>query len=100
MIQAVAIATVEPGDRVFLYTDGVPEAIKSDNEQFGMDRALAALNEVADADDEQVLTHVWNRIEEYIGNEPQFDDTTMLSFTYLGPDDEGIELETDDFMAW
>gem|GEM_PF-5449247 len=91
---------LKPGDRVFLYTDGVPEAIKSDNEQFGMDRALDALNEVADADDEQVLLHVWNRIEEYIGNEPQFDDTTMLSFTYLGPDDEGIELETDDFMEW
>ncbi|MCR5097564.1 MAG: SpoIIE family protein phosphatase [Lachnospiraceae bacterium] len=82
---------LKPGDRVFLYTDGVPEAINTADEQFGMDRTLDALNEVADDEDEDVLLNVWNRVSEYIGDEPQFDDTTMLSFTYLGPDDEGIE---------
>ncbi len=84
---------LKPGDRIYLYTDGVPEAIKPDKEQFGMDRTLDALNEVADASDEEVLENVWKRVSEFIEDEPQFDDTTMLSFTYLGPDDEGIELE-------
>ena len=93
---------LKPGDRIYLYTDGVPEAIKPDKEQFGMDRTLDALNEVADADDEEVLENVWKRVSEFIEDEPQFDDTTMLSFTYLGPDDEGIELEApeDDFFSF
>ncbi len=92
--------TLHPGDRVFLYTDGLPEAINPADEQYGMDRTLDSLNEVADGTDHEVLEHVWKRMVEYIAEEPQFDDTTMLSFTYLGPEDEGIDLGGDEGFSF
>lgn len=76
---------MHPGDRLFLYTDGVPEATSSDDELFGTDRMLDALNTVKDASPEDVLKGVRKAIDRFVKDAEQFDDITMLSVVYKGP---------------
>ena len=47
--------TLQPGSKLFIYTDGLPEATDTDNRMFGMDRMTDALNEAADEAPEEVL---------------------------------------------
>ena len=75
---------LDPGDRIFLYTDGVTEAKRSDGERFGNDRLISALNEDRDIGDESLILRVKAAVEHFAGEEPQFDDMTMVSVTYLG----------------
>ena len=76
--------TLAPGDRLFVYTDGVPEAINDAVEQYGTDRLLLTLNAVKEKTLKQVLPAVRQDIEEFASGAEQFDDITMLGFTYLG----------------
>ena len=76
---------LHPGDRLFLYTDGLPEATNARDELFGMDRALEALNEVKDRPAREVLSYVSETINRFVGEAPRFDDTTMLCLDYYGP---------------
>ena len=75
---------LNPGDSLFLYTDGVPEAGNSASEFFGFDRLLAALNSEPVAKPQKVTANVKNAIDEFVKEADQFDDITMLSFNYLG----------------
>ena len=72
--------TLRPGDKLFLYTDGVPEAINENEEQYGTDRMLAALNTVMDEPMENTLFAVRNDMSSFVGKADQFDDITMLGF--------------------
>lgn len=74
---------LEPGCKLFLYTDGVPEAINPEAEQFGTERMLAALNRDPDASPEQLLNNVQTEIDGFVRAEDQFDDLTMLCVHYL-----------------
>ncbi len=76
---------LEPGDRLFLYTDGVPEATDANKELFGVERMQAALNEDLSATPEQVLKNVRSAVDAFVGEAEQFDDLTMLCVHYLGP---------------
>ena len=76
--------TLNPGDTLFVYTDGVPEATDSTNELFGTDRMLMALNRNADAAPKDLLTNVRKELDAFVGNAPQFDDITMLALHYIG----------------
>lgn len=78
---------LEPGDSLFVYTDGVAEATNSSYELFGTDRMLDALNKEPDAMPEQVLNNVMDGINDFVQGAEQFDDITMLSLKYLGPQD-------------
>lgn len=71
------------GDTLFLYTDGVPEATNADENLFGLDRMLDALNTYPDAAPQKVLGHVDTAITAFVGNAPQFDDITMLAIKML-----------------
>ena len=82
---------LHPGDSLFVYTDGVPEATNSKDELFGNDRMLEALNKEPDARPEQLLKNVRSSIDTFVGDAPQFDDITMLGFTYIGPADDGTK---------
>ena len=73
-----------PGDSLFVYTDGVPEATNADDEQFGEERLLQALNLNPDALPKEMLKNVKNAVDSFVGDAPQFDDLTMLGFTYYG----------------
>lgn len=74
--------TLSPGDRLFVYTDGVVEATDKDNKLFGMDRMVDSLNRDPDADPEKLIRQMTDSIRDFVGNAPQFDDITMLSFVY------------------
>lgn len=76
---------LEPGDTVFVYTDGVPESTDKNNVLFGTDRMLDALNRKSGDNPKTILKNVNEGISEFIGDAEQFDDTTMLCFHYKGP---------------
>lgn len=75
---------MHPGDSLFVYTDGVAEAMNASEELFGTDRMLTALNKNPDADPEDVLKNVKEGIDEFVGDAEQFDDITMMCFRYHG----------------
>ena len=79
---------LHPGDRLFVYTDGVAEATNADNALFGSERMLAALNRDPNADPKRLLGTVRREIDAFVGDAPQFDDITMLSLYYKGVADE------------
>ena len=73
-----------PGSRLFLYTDGVPEATDANGEMFGMNRMLAALNIAPDAAPETILRNVRKAVDGFVRDAEQFDDLTMLCLEYKG----------------
>ena len=74
----------EPGSKLFVYTDGVPEASDADNNMFGTERMLDALNEDPDASPEQILHRVSRAVDAFVGDAEPFDDITMLCMEYRG----------------
>ena len=76
---------LKPGDRLFLYTDGVPEAVDAKNNMFGTDRMLGALNAEPDASLERTLENVRNAVDGFVSGAERFDDMTMLCLEYKGP---------------
>ena len=76
---------LEPGDKLFLYTDGVPEATDADRKQYGTDRMLNALTRCSGLDPHGVLETVQDDVDRFVGDAPQFDDLTMLCIKYKGP---------------
>ena len=75
---------LDPGDKLFVYTDGVPEATNAEKALFGIERMLAALNEDADAAPEQLLRNVRGAVDGFVKDAEQFDDLTMLCLEYRG----------------
>ena len=75
-----------PGSKLFLYTDGVPEATDAENELFGTERMLRALNEDPNAEPEQLLKNVRRAVDAFVKDAEQFDDLTMLCMEYRGAD--------------
>ena len=85
---------LEPGDALFVYTDGVPEATNAKGELFGNQRMLDALNAHRDAKPEEVLPALHRAVDDFVGEAPQFDDITMLMMEYKGPQKpEELEIE-------
>ena len=79
---------LQPGAKLFLYTDCVPEATDADNELFGTDRMIEALNEAHTASPDRILKHVWESVDAFVKDAEQFDDLTMLCLEYRGPEKE------------
>ena len=75
---------MEPGDSLFVYTDGVAEATSADKELFGTDRMLDALNRDPAAEPEAVLSNVMEGIDAFVAGAEQFDDITMMCLKYIG----------------
>ena len=75
---------MNPGDRLFVYTDGIPEAIDEQVEQYGTERLVRVLNAAKDATMQDVLPAVRRDIAHFVGNADQFDDITMLGFVFYG----------------
>ena len=75
---------LEPGAKLFLYTDGVPEATSAEKELFGTERMLAALNGDVSASTVQILKNVRSAVDGFVKEAEQFDDLTMLCFEYNG----------------
>ena len=75
---------LEPGDSLFVYTDGIPEAINTLQEEYGTDRLLDVLNRHKDLPQKNILKQVRRDIRYFVGEAEQFDDVTMLGFKYIG----------------
>ncbi len=73
---------LNPGDRVFVYTDGVPEAVNEKAEQYGSKRMTRTLTALKELPQEQLLKGMLADIREFAGEAEQFDDITMMGFTY------------------
>ena len=84
---------MEKDSVLFIYTDGVTEAVNSKNEQYGMGRLLKALDEAEDRNPDSLIEGVTNDIESFVENVNQFDDTTMLSVHYFGPEENVVSAE-------
>lgn len=72
-----------PGDRLFVYTDGIPEAMNTEGKQYGGERLTACLNQLKNGTQEQILDGMLRSIRSFAGETEQFDDITMLGITYL-----------------
>ena len=74
--------TLSYGDRLFLYTDGVPEATNENNVLYGEDNLLAFMNNNSTLSTTKLLPGLKADIDKFVGEAPQFDDITMLIFDY------------------
>ena len=83
---------MNPGDTLFVYTDGVAEATNAQNVLFGPERTLAALNRDPGAEPKMILSNVMEGIDAFVAGAEQFDDITMLCFKYNGTVREGHEI--------
>ncbi len=79
---------LKPGDKLFVYTDGVPEATDAEYRMFGTDRLTETLNADPDAGPEQTLKNVREAVEAFVKDAEQFDDLTMLCLEYRGREGE------------
>ena len=75
---------LEKGSKLFLYTDGVPEATDPDEKMFGMDQMITALNKDPLDPPKLLLEHFREHVNEFVNGAEQFDDMTMLCFEYKG----------------
>lgn len=83
---------LEPGDKIFQYTDGVTEAANKKNELYGRKRLEGILCRNSEKHPEELLAAVKEDIDKFVGQAPQFDDITMLCIEYLSAmSDEGAE---------
>ena len=76
--------SLTPGSKLFVYTDGLAEAVNSSLEQFGTGRIVEALRGCEDGTPEEILRAMNSEARAFIGDEPQFDDLTMLCLEYRG----------------
>ncbi|MCQ2749341.1 MAG: SpoIIE family protein phosphatase [Clostridia bacterium] len=88
--------TLEAGDKIFVYTDGVTEATNGEDELYGEDRLLKLLAENRDLSPEEAIKEVKGDIDLFVGDREQFDDITMLELRYNGS--ERI-IKTEEFPA-
>ena len=75
---------MDPGASLFLYTDGLTEAIDPDKQMFGTERIEEKLNTDPDRSPEEIVRGMKEAVGEYVKGMEPFDDLTMMSFTYHG----------------
>lgn len=92
------VMQLEPGDRIYQYTDGVTEATDVNNQLYGMERLEKILNIHIDKKPELLLPAIKEDIDAFVGEAPQFDDITMLCLEfkdYMVVGDEQVEVNLD-----
>lgn len=80
----VALLIMEPGDTIFLYTDGLPEANDPNHIAFETDRIEKSLNKLDQTSMQSLVHGMEAQVERYVNGAPTHDDLTMLAFRYLG----------------
>jgi serine phosphatase RsbU (regulator of sigma subunit) len=73
---------LEPGDVLFLYTDGVTEAMDRDGRFFGEGRLESYLGQQRSATEQEIVDGVFERLETFVAGAPQSDDITVLAFRH------------------
>ncbi len=78
---------MSPGGKIFVYTDGVPEATDASEAFYTTDRMTEALRACEDRSPEEIVNGVTDSVRTFVGSAPQFDDMTMLCLTWYGKQD-------------
>ena len=73
-----------PGDKLFIYTDGVTEAMNRDNELYSEERLLESISSAPTATAAETIRNVDATIKLFTAGAEQSDDITMLTVTYQG----------------
>ena len=79
---------LEKGDKLFLYTDGIPEATNSYKQMFTIDKMVESLNKHKDLKPERICFKMSEDVAKFVDGSEQFDDMTMLCFEYKGSDEK------------
>ena len=99
---------LEPGDFLYLYTDGVTEASKKDKSRYGNDRLLELLSHnfgTGEAACRKICTTVKQSVDAFAEGAPQFDDITQFCLYYAGnktevsPEKTGKQMKEKTFPA-
>ena len=101
--------TLAPGDRLFLYTDGVSEAMNQEGELFGKARILDCLNSSLGLPSAEVFPLIRSAVDEFVGKAEQSDDACILGVDFgeraslsINADKEDLKKVApfiDDFLA-
>ena len=81
--------SMNPGDRIFIYTDGVTEATNAKNELYGEERLLASITNKQHLSPREMLAEVRSDVDRFVGDAPQFDDITMLELALKAKTEAG-----------
>ena len=87
------------GDTLFMYTDGVNEAINATREEFGVGRIVACLKNEVGCKPAEVVRDVFREVEAFSGGISQSDDITMLALEYLGSKKLPVEVDEQALMG-
>jgi sigma-B regulation protein RsbU (phosphoserine phosphatase) len=87
----MCLLQLNPGDKLYLYTDGVNEAMNQNGEQFGNDRFLSAANKFRELPPEQFDEAIRREARTFAGGAEQSDDITSVAVLYMGKGREDAE---------
>ena len=71
-----------PGDKIYLYTDGITEATDNNTELYGEQRLVAFVNSIDIKEPESLCKEIKKDVDRFVGTAPQFDDITMLAIYF------------------
>ena len=96
------LVTLEPGDTLYMHTDGVTEAINAERDLFSEQRLLDALNKNKEEAPKELLSAVKREIDNFARGTEQADDMTMLALEVkqYGPEDRYGLLEDCDRLDY
>lgn len=75
---------LDKGDKLFLYTDGIPEATDSEDQMYTLGRMVEALNRCKTEKPRQIIEGIIHSVNDFVGKAPQFDDMTMVCMELMG----------------
>ncbi len=84
---------LQNGDKIYLYTDGITEAVNVSSELYGEERLLKILNNNITASAEEICALVKTDVDNFAGDAAQFDDITMLCFEYKGLPEDSLTVD-------
>jgi serine phosphatase RsbU (regulator of sigma subunit)/signal transduction protein with GAF and PtsI domain len=70
--------TMQPGDVLVMYTDGVTDAFNADEEEFGITRLSEVIQRTANRDPSDIIAAINSEVMAFVGDMPQFDDFTLV----------------------
>lgn len=80
---SVQTCRIAPGDALIVYSDGIPEAMNEEKEEYGMERFQQAIRETRGMDARQCREHLLNQVRTFVGKTAPSDDITLVIIRFL-----------------
>lgn len=87
---------LEPGDMIFVYTDGVTDSVNQRKERFGEEGIIRTMEKNDSSDPDSIIESMHRAIKDFSGGEEQFDDICMICFKYNGTDSITVNADNED----